>query len=85
MSAVPGLAPLLAEAVGGGDGSTGGAILLALIAAVAFATIHAVWPAHRLDPVGHLGLPPASLSIWRRISFIWRRISSRASGACASS
>lgn len=34
--------PLLAEAVGGGDGSTGGAILLALIAAVAFATILAV-------------------------------------------
>jgi len=35
-------APLLARAVGGGDGSTGGAILLALIAAVAFATILAV-------------------------------------------
>ncbi|MCD4532731.1 cation acetate symporter [Nocardioides sp. cx-169] len=35
-------APLLAEAVGGGAGSTGGAILLALIAAVAFATILAV-------------------------------------------
>ena len=34
--------PLLAEAVGGGEGSTGGAILLALIAAVAFATILAV-------------------------------------------
>lgn len=34
--------PLLAEAVGGGDGSTGGAIMLALIAAVAFATILAV-------------------------------------------
>jgi cation/acetate symporter len=34
--------PLLAEAVGGGPGSTGGAILLALIAAVAFATILAV-------------------------------------------
>ena len=34
--------PLLAESVGGGDGSTGGAILLALIAAVAFATILAV-------------------------------------------
>jgi cation/acetate symporter len=34
--------PLLAEAVGGGDGTTGGAILLALIAAVAFATILAV-------------------------------------------
>lgn len=34
--------PLLAEAVGGGAGSTGGAILLALIAAVAFATILAV-------------------------------------------
>jgi cation/acetate symporter len=34
--------PLLAEAVGGGSGSTGGAILLALIAAVAFATILAV-------------------------------------------
>jgi cation/acetate symporter len=34
--------PLLAEAVGGGDGSTGGAILLALISAVAFATILAV-------------------------------------------
>ncbi|MGA9103553.1 solute symporter family protein [Aeromicrobium sp.] len=34
--------PLLAEAVGGGPGSTGGAILLALISAVAFATILAV-------------------------------------------
>ena len=31
--------PLLAEAVGGGAGSTGGAVLLALISAVAFATI----------------------------------------------
>jgi len=35
-------APLLAEEVGGGDGSVGGAVLLALIAAVAFATILAV-------------------------------------------
>ena len=34
--------PRLAEEVGGGAGSTGGAILLALIAAVAFATILAV-------------------------------------------
>ncbi len=34
--------PLLAEAVGGGPGSTGGAVLLAVIAAVAFATILAV-------------------------------------------
>jgi cation/acetate symporter len=34
--------PLLAQEVGGGEGSTGGAILLALIAAVAFATILAV-------------------------------------------
>ncbi|WP_148573749.1 cation acetate symporter [Nocardioides caldifontis] len=34
--------PLLAEAVGGGEGSTGGAVLLALISAVAFATILAV-------------------------------------------
>ena len=34
--------PLLAEEVGGGAGSTGGAILLAFIAAVAFATILAV-------------------------------------------
>jgi cation/acetate symporter len=34
--------PLLAETVGGGAGSAGGAILLALIAAVAFATILAV-------------------------------------------
>lgn len=34
--------PLLAEAVGGGTGSTGGAVLLALISAVAFATIPAV-------------------------------------------
>ncbi len=34
--------PLLAEAVGGGTGSTGGAVLLALISAVAFATILAV-------------------------------------------
>ena len=34
--------PLLAEAVGGGDGSNGGAIMLALISAVAFATILAV-------------------------------------------
>jgi cation/acetate symporter len=34
--------PLLAEAVGGGAGTTGGAVLLALVAAVAFATILAV-------------------------------------------
>ncbi len=34
--------PLLAEAVGGGHGTTGGAVLLALISAVAFATILAV-------------------------------------------
>ncbi|MGH3648529.1 MAG: solute symporter family protein, partial [Micromonosporaceae bacterium] len=34
--------PLLAEAVGGGEGSLGGSVLLALIAAVAFATILAV-------------------------------------------
>lgn len=34
--------PLLAEAVGGGSGSTGGALLLAFISAVAFATILAV-------------------------------------------
>jgi len=34
--------PRLAEAVGGGEGSLGGAILLALISAVAFATILAV-------------------------------------------
>ncbi|HEY1135117.1 MAG TPA: cation acetate symporter [Nocardioides sp.] len=34
--------PLLAQEVGGGDGSIGGAVLLALIAAVAFATILAV-------------------------------------------
>jgi cation/acetate symporter len=34
--------PLLAEEVGGGPGSSGGAVLLALIAAVAFATILAV-------------------------------------------
>ncbi|HEY9293958.1 MAG TPA: cation acetate symporter [Microlunatus sp.] len=34
--------PLLAQAVGGGEGSLGGAILLAFIAAVAFATILAV-------------------------------------------
>lgn len=37
--------PLLAEAVGGGTGSVGGAVLLALISAVAFATILAWWPA----------------------------------------
>jgi cation/acetate symporter len=35
-------APLLAQAVGGGEGSTWGAILLAVISAVAFATILAV-------------------------------------------
>ncbi|MGP4001929.1 solute symporter family protein [Streptomyces sp. 8N706] len=35
-------APLLAEVIGGGSGSTGGAILLAVISAVAFATILAV-------------------------------------------
>ena len=35
-------APLLAEEIGGGAGSTGGAILLAMISAVAFATILAV-------------------------------------------
>ncbi len=35
-------APLLAEQLGGGTGSTGGAIMLAVISAVAFATILAV-------------------------------------------
>jgi len=35
-------APLLAQTLGGGAGSTGGALLLAIIAAVAFATILAV-------------------------------------------
>lgn len=35
-------APLLAQEVGGGEGSIGGAVLLALISAVAFATILAV-------------------------------------------
>ncbi|GGU42923.1 cation acetate symporter [Nocardioides albus] len=35
-------APLLAQEVGGGEGSVGGAVLLALISAVAFATILAV-------------------------------------------
>jgi cation/acetate symporter len=34
--------PLLAEYLGGGEGTTGGAVLLALISAVAFATILAV-------------------------------------------
>ena len=34
--------PLLAQAVGGGEGTLGGAVLLALISAVAFATILAV-------------------------------------------
>jgi cation/acetate symporter len=34
--------PLLAQAVGGGEGTTGGAVLLAVIAAIAFATILAV-------------------------------------------
>ncbi|MGL5810392.1 MAG: solute symporter family protein [Nocardioides sp.] len=34
--------PLLAEAVGGGEGTVGGSVLLALIAAIAFATILAV-------------------------------------------
>lgn len=34
--------PLLAQAVGGGEGTAGGAILLAVIAAIAFATILAV-------------------------------------------
>ncbi len=34
--------PLLAQAVGGGDGTLGGSVLLALISAVAFATILAV-------------------------------------------
>ncbi len=47
--------PLLAEAVGGGSGTTGGAILLALISAVAFATIlafdTATLPADQLGPV----------------------------------
>jgi Na+(H+)/acetate symporter ActP len=34
--------PLLAQAVGGGEGTVGGSVLLALISAVAFATILAV-------------------------------------------
>ena len=41
--------PLLAEAVGGGAGTAGGAILLAFIAAVAFATILAVVAGLTLD------------------------------------
>ena len=48
--------PLLAEEVGGGPGSNGGAILLAFIAAVAFATILAVVAGLTLD-LGVVGRP----------------------------
>jgi cation/acetate symporter len=57
--------PLLAESVGGGSGSTGGAILLALISAVAFATILAV--------VAGLTLTSASSVAHDLYAHIWKR------------
>jgi len=63
--------PLLAEAVGGGPGSTGGAILLALISAVAFATILAV--------VAGLTLTSASSVAHDLYASVWKK--GKASGA----
>lgn len=57
--------PLLAEAVGGGAGSTGGAVLLALISAVAFATILAV--------VAGLTLTSASSVAHDLYANVWKR------------
>jgi cation/acetate symporter len=63
--------PLLAEAVGGGPGTTGGAILLALISAVAFATILAV--------VAGLTLTSASSVAHDLYASVWKK--GQASGA----
>ena len=57
--------PLLAEAIGGGPGSLGGAVLLALISAVAFATILAV--------VAGLTLPSASSVAHDLYANVWRK------------
>jgi cation/acetate symporter len=57
--------PLLAEAVGGGSGSTGGAVLLAVISAVAFATILAV--------VAGLTLTSASSVAHDLYAQVWKR------------
>ncbi|VXB46296.1 cation acetate symporter [Aeromicrobium sp. 9AM] len=57
--------PLLAEAVGGGSGSTGGAVLLAIISAVAFATILAV--------VAGLTLTSASSVAHDLYAQVWKR------------
>ena len=57
--------PLLAEAVGGGPGSTGGAVLLAVISAVAFATILAV--------VAGLTLTSASSVAHDLYANVWKR------------
>ncbi|MGZ5414174.1 MAG: solute symporter family protein [Aeromicrobium sp.] len=57
--------PLLAEAVGGGAGSAGGAILLAVISAVAFATILAV--------VAGLTLTSASSVAHDLYANVWKR------------
>ncbi|KQX73922.1 MULTISPECIES: cation acetate symporter [Aeromicrobium] len=63
--------PLLAEAVGGGPGTTGGAVLLALISAVAFATILAV--------VAGLTLTSASSVAHDLYASVWKK--GTASGA----
>ena len=63
--------PLLAEAVGGGPGTTGGAILLALISAVAFATILAV--------VAGLTLTSASSVAHDLYASVWKK--GKATGA----
>ena len=57
--------PLLAQAVGGGAGTTGGAVLLALISAVAFATILAV--------VAGLTLTSASSVAHDLYANVWKR------------
>ncbi len=57
--------PLLAEAIGGGPGSLGGAVLLALISAVAFATILAV--------VAGLTLTSASSVAHDLYANVWRK------------
>ncbi len=57
--------PLLAQEVGGGDGTAGGAILLAFISAVAFATILAV--------VAGLTLTSASSVAHDLYATVWKR------------
>lgn len=54
--------PLLALDLGGGAGSTGGTVLFAVVAAVAFATILAVVSRHHARVVRLRGTRPVCLS-----------------------